>query len=69
MSPAHISPAEAVDAHIALGARTSIAIHWGTFRLGDDGEREPVDDLRAAIAANGNPSFLVPEHGLGIDAP
>lgn len=69
MEHAHVSPADAVEAHNVLGARTSIAIHWGTFRLGDDGEQQPVDDLRAALAANGNPSFLVPEHGLAIDAP
>jgi hypothetical protein len=27
-----------------------IPIHWGTFELGDDGESEAVDTLRAAVA-------------------
>jgi L-ascorbate metabolism protein UlaG (beta-lactamase superfamily) len=69
MKPAHISPAEAVDAHFALRARTSIAMHYGTFRLGDDGETEPVVDLQAALKEKGNPPVLVVEHGRGIDVP
>ena len=28
-----------------------IPIHWGTFELGNDGESEAVDTLRAAVAA------------------
>ena len=28
-----------------------IPIHWGTFELGDDGESEAVDTLRAAVSA------------------
>ena len=67
MKPAHISPAEAVDAHYAVRARTSIAMHYGTFRLGDDGEAEPVDDLRAALAEKGNPPVLAVEHGRPVD--
>lgn len=69
MKPVHISPDEAVDAHHLLHARTSIAMHFGTWRLGDDGEREPADDLRRAIAAKGNPNFLILEHGRAFDAP
>ena len=69
MKFAHISPAEAVDAHLALGARTSIAMHYGTFRLGDDGLEEPVRDLRAAVAAKDNAQVLVVDHGAGIDVP
>jgi L-ascorbate metabolism protein UlaG (beta-lactamase superfamily) len=69
MKPAHIEPAEAVEAHLALHARTSIAMHYGTFNLGDDGYAEPSDDLRAAIAANGNPRVLIVDHGIGVDVP
>ena len=65
MKPAHITPAEAVDAHIALGARTSVAIHFGTFRLGDDGELEPVVDLRRAIADKKQTSFWILAEGEG----
>ncbi len=69
MKPAHISPEEAVDAHLALGARTSIAMHFGTFQLGDDGHREPLLDLLAALEEKGNPAVLVVEHGVGVEVP
>jgi len=69
MKPAHIAPHEAIDAHLALQARTSIAMHYGTFRLGDDGCEQPVRDLRAALAERGNPSLLIVDHGTGIDVP
>jgi L-ascorbate metabolism protein UlaG (beta-lactamase superfamily) len=69
MKPAHISPAEAVDAHFALRARTSVAMHYGTFRLADDGETQPVEDLRAALKEKGNPPVLALEHGQGVDLP
>ena len=74
MQPAHIDPAQAVDAHFALGARTSIAVHFGTFALGDDGEYDPLHDLNLALAGkalaeNGNPPFLVLDQGEGRDLP
>jgi L-ascorbate metabolism protein UlaG (beta-lactamase superfamily) len=69
MKPAHINPAEAVDAHLALGATTSIAMHFATFKLGDDGYEQPADDLRKAIAAKGSPRFLILRHGEGLEAP
>ncbi len=48
MKEAHMAPAEAIAAHVQLGARTSMAIHFGTFHLGDDGETEPVERWRSA---------------------
>lgn len=69
MRPVHISPDEAVDAHLALQARTSIAMHFATFHLGDDGYDAPARDLRAAVARRGNPDFRIVEHGKGIDLP
>ena len=69
MQSAHIDPAQAVDAHFALGARTSVAVHFGTFALGDDGEYDPIHDLNDALAANGNPPFLVLGQGEGRDLP
>ncbi len=50
MAPAHISPEDALRAHRELGAATSVAIHFGTFPLADDGEDEPVADLTRALA-------------------
>ncbi len=49
MSPVHISPEEAVRIHQALGARVSIAMHYGTFPLADDGMQQPQADLEIAL--------------------
>jgi L-ascorbate metabolism protein UlaG (beta-lactamase superfamily) len=48
MRAAHMNPSEAVRAHRDVGARRSIAIHWGTFHLTDEGYGEPVRALEAA---------------------
>jgi L-ascorbate metabolism protein UlaG (beta-lactamase superfamily) len=69
MQAAHIDPGQAVDAHFALGAATSVAIHFGTFALGDDGEYDPLRDLHAALDGKGNPPFLVLDQGEGRDLP
>ncbi len=47
------------------GEKMTFGIHFGTFRLADDGQDQPVTDLRAALeAANGDRSrFWVPENG------
>ena len=56
----HISPDEAFQAHRTLGAKTSLAVHFGTFRLGDDGQDDPLRDLQNAISADpGAAPFLV----------
>lgn len=49
MGPVHISPSNAVRAHRELSASTTIAIHFGTFHLADDGEQEPVTELQQAL--------------------
>ena len=69
MQPVHIDPAEAVDAHAALGAQTSIPMHYGTFALGDDGIDEPLRDLQSALAAKGNANFVILDHGEGREVP
>src|SRR5262249_36557305 len=50
MESVHISPREAVRAQQLLGASTSIAVHFGTFPLADDGMLEPVRALEAELA-------------------
>lgn len=69
MSPVHISPKEAVQAHRVLGAETSVAIHFGTFALADDGEKEPAQDLAEAMKDVGEPAskFWVLDFGEGRD--
>lgn len=53
MAPMHMNPAEAVQAHLVTGARRSLAMHWGTFQLTDEGRDAPVRDLAAARLAAG----------------
>jgi L-ascorbate metabolism protein UlaG (beta-lactamase superfamily) len=63
MRTAHMNPAEAVRAHMQVGARRSLAIHWGTFQLTDEGYRDPVVALEAARGAN---DFAAPPLGSTI---
>jgi L-ascorbate metabolism protein UlaG (beta-lactamase superfamily) len=71
MGPIHMSPTEAVRAHLALHAKTSVAIHFGTFPLADDGETEPVEKLAEALAAQGvaKDAFWALGFGEGRDVP
>jgi L-ascorbate metabolism protein UlaG (beta-lactamase superfamily) len=55
MAPYHMSPEEAVRAHNDLGVESSIAIHFGTFALADDGQTEPVDELQRVLQSCGEP--------------
>jgi L-ascorbate metabolism protein UlaG (beta-lactamase superfamily) len=57
MAPVHMTPDEARRAHEILAAKTSIAIHHGTFQLGDEGIDTPKQQL---IACSPHESFLVP---------
>lgn len=62
----HESPADAIHAAQVLHAETSVPIHWGTFELGDDGRMQPVDTLRATLAAlpaRCRPDFRVLDNG------
>jgi len=49
MAPVHMGPDDAVHVHLRLGAERSMAIHFGTFALADDGENEPVELLHATL--------------------
>ena len=69
MAPVHIDPQEAVEAHRQVGSRESMAIHFGTFPLTDDGQHEPAERLSVALARAGLTStdFWVPAFGEGRD--
>jgi L-ascorbate metabolism protein UlaG (beta-lactamase superfamily) len=60
MSPIHMAPEEAVRAHEILAAKTSIAIHHGTFQLGDDGIDTP---KRQLVTIAPKDSFMVLNNG------
>ena len=49
MAPRHMSGGDAVRAYELLGASTAIAMHFGTFRQGDDVDGEAVDSLAQAV--------------------
>ncbi len=65
MSPIHCSPTEAVRIHQEIKTRRSIATHFGTFPLADDGLEEPVTELRKSLDAEGlsHDHFLALEEG------
>ena len=44
----HVDPAEAVRAHLDLGARRTLGMHFGTFQLTDEAIDAPVLGLREA---------------------
>jgi L-ascorbate metabolism protein UlaG (beta-lactamase superfamily) len=71
MSPVHLSPSQALDAHRDLRAQTSVGMHFGTFRLADDGEEEPAREIEELLAraAPPLPRFWLLEHGEGRDVP
>ena len=48
MQAVHMNPAEAVQAHLDLGAAESIGTHFGTFRLTTEGIDEPLRALEDA---------------------
>lgn len=68
MHKAHIDPAEAVRAHLDVRARLSLAMHFGTFRITDEGIEDPIHALRQALEAYGVPpeQFRVPQFGQTI---
>jgi L-ascorbate metabolism protein UlaG (beta-lactamase superfamily) len=71
MAPQHMNPAEAVRSHLDLGARASLAMHFGTFRLTPEPVDEPVRALARALAEAGvDPAaFRVPGFGETVVVP
>jgi L-ascorbate metabolism protein UlaG (beta-lactamase superfamily) len=49
MKPYHMSPEDAVKAHVDLESEQSIGIHYGTFHLSDEGYEQPVLDLKKCL--------------------
>jgi hypothetical protein len=61
-----MGPEEAVRAHEILAAKTSIAIHQGTFQLGDDGIDTPKKRLKELAPGD---SFLALANGQSVSLP
>jgi len=71
MGEVHMSPGQAVEAHRQLGARISVASHFGTFPLADDGMDEPVEVLHEVVRhiQLGESEFRVLGFGEGWQLP
>jgi L-ascorbate metabolism protein UlaG (beta-lactamase superfamily) len=71
MSRVHLSPQQAVEVHLRLSAKTSVGMHYGTFRLGDDGQYEPIEALGVALLRRQVPfeAFWALGFGEGRDVP
>ncbi len=65
MQAAHMNPEEAVQAHLALGAKQSVGMHFGTFQLTDEAIDAPLDALQAAKLTLGVSSASFITHGFG----
>ncbi len=53
MAAVHMNPAEAVQAHLALGSLSSLGMHFGTFQLTEEAIDAPLEALAAAREATG----------------
>ena len=62
MSPVHISPKEAVVVHDQLKIDTTLAMHFGTFALADDGEEESKLELLSLLKKKPR-DIRIPENG------
>ncbi len=71
MAPVHLSPEQTVELHGQLNAGTSLAVHYGVFRLGDDGQFDAVNELAEILGRRGIglDRFWILPFGEGRDVP
>jgi L-ascorbate metabolism protein UlaG (beta-lactamase superfamily) len=70
MGPIHMAPSQALYAHRILRSAFTIATHFGTFPLADDGEKEPLEWLERAMRQDPPAGpFIVLKEGEGRDIP
>jgi L-ascorbate metabolism protein UlaG (beta-lactamase superfamily) len=65
----HMGPVDAVEAHLDLGARISVAAHFRVFQLGTDGFDDAVNELAAAVKDRDlrPEEFIAPTPGQAIE--
>ncbi|XP_013791817.2 N-acyl-phosphatidylethanolamine-hydrolyzing phospholipase D-like [Limulus polyphemus] len=61
----HVDPQEAVRIHEDIKSKCSVAIHWGTFRLGNEYYLDPPRKLRESLEQRAHPPncFIILKHG------
>ena len=66
----HMGPAEAVQAHLDLGAQVSLASHYQVFQLGTDGFDDAVSELAIHLKERNLPpeAFIAPPIGRAFEA-
>jgi L-ascorbate metabolism protein UlaG (beta-lactamase superfamily) len=62
----HMNPEDAVRAHVDLGGKVMLPVHWATFNLGFHAWREPPDRALAA-ARKAGVTLVVPRPGQTLD--
>lgn len=69
MAPIHTSPSDALKIHHEIGSPKSIAMHFGTFPLADDGMEEAAEELeKLKMLEQSDPeSFIVLKEGKSIE--
>ena len=67
----HMNPDEAVQVHLDVNSRKSVAMHWGTFILTDEQLDEPPKKLNAALKRLqiAQDEFVLLRHGESITVP
>ncbi len=65
MKDLHMNPDDAVKAHLDLGSKKSLAMHYGTFQLTDEAIDDPLKDLSLALEKYGvsDSDFMSLKHG------
>ena len=58
----HMGPTNAAQAHLDLGGKIMMPIHWGTFNLAFHAWREPIQTLQA-VAAKKDIALFMPKPG------
>lgn len=66
MSSIHTNPEEAVKIHLDIGSKKSMACHFGTFELSEEGQPEVSMDLGKALNKLQVPKkdFIMPDEGV-----
>lgn len=65
MNPIHINPKEALQIHNDIDSKMSIAMHFGTFPLADDGPKEAIEMFANHLEDYNisSSNFLIPDVG------